>query len=95
MEEFIRKIGGWSINTCNIPFVPVSAWHNENILSRSTNMEWYTGPTLKEALNTVTVPPRPEDLLVLRVPIQSFFHKPNVGTVVMGRVEYTSYRNRI
>jgi elongation factor 1-alpha len=49
-------------------------------------MPWYDGPTLLEALDTVTPPQRPTEK-PLRVPLQDVYKISGIGTVPVGRVE--------
>src|SRR5689334_20602917 len=43
VSNFIKKIG---YNPEKVPFVPISGWHGDNMLEKSTNLTWYKGPTL-------------------------------------------------
>lgn len=49
--------------------VPVSALQGDNVVSRSSNTPWYTGPPLLEHLETVPVAPDPHDA-PFRLPVQ-------------------------
>jgi elongation factor 1-alpha len=49
-------------------------------------MQWYKGPTLIEALDTFTVPPKPTDK-PLRIPVQEVYTIRGVGTTPVGKVE--------
>merc|ERR1712146_491558 len=69
-----------------IPFIPISGWHGDNMLSRSTNMKWYKGPTLLDALDNIKPPSRPVDK-PLRLPLQDVYKIGGIGTVPVGRVE--------
>jgi elongation factor 1-alpha len=66
-------------------FVPISALSGDYVLTRSSNLPWYTGPTLIETLDSLE-PFRRRSDLPLRLPIQDFFKVPGVGTVAVGRV---------
>jgi len=44
-----------SLNFSLVKCVPVSALQGDNIVDRSTRMDWYCGPTLLEHLETVSV----------------------------------------
>lgn len=83
LGKFLRTLG---YDITKIPFIPVSAWTGENLIERSPNTPWYTGPTLVEALDTLQVPAKPVDK-PLRIPIQDVYSPPGVGTVAVGRVE--------
>jgi sulfate adenylyltransferase large subunit len=50
--------------------IPISALEGDNLVGRSSNTSWYTGPTLLEHLETVVVQPAKE-MGALRFPIQS------------------------
>lgn len=69
-----------------VPFVPVSGWTGENLIEKTPNMPWYTGPTVVEALDAIEAPKRPTDK-PLRIPIQDVYKINGVGTVPVGRVE--------
>jgi len=83
VSNFIKKIG---YNPENVPFVPISGWLGDNMLEKSTNMPWWKGPTLLEALDNLTPPKRPLDK-PLRIPLQDVYKIGGIGTVPVGRVE--------
>jgi bifunctional enzyme CysN/CysC/sulfate adenylyltransferase subunit 1 len=49
--------------------VPVSALAGDNVVDRSRNMPWYSGPTLLEHLETVPIQPA-SSITAIRVPVQ-------------------------
>ena len=69
-----------------IQFVPMASFLGENVKNKSTNMPWYTGPTLLEAINNLKVPEKPSTL-PLRLPIQDVYQIAGIGTVPVGKVE--------
>jgi elongation factor 1-alpha len=69
-----------------INIIPVSGWTGENLVKKSTNMPWYKGPTLLEALDQFVEPPKPIDK-PLRLPVQDVYTITGVGTVPVGRIE--------
>merc|ERR1719164_147468 len=83
VSGFLKKIG---YNPNKIPFVPISGWNGDNMLEKSSNMPWYKGPFLLEALDMVTAPKRPTDK-PLRLPLQAVYKIGGIGTVPVGRVE--------
>jgi len=83
VSNFLKKIG---YNPEKIPFVPISGWLGDNMLEKSTNLSWYKGPTLLEALDSVEPPKRPVDK-PLRLPLQDVYKIGGIGTVPVGRVE--------
>jgi elongation factor 1-alpha len=83
VSNFIKKIG---YNPETVPFVPISGWLGDNMLEKSSNLGWWKGPTLLEALDNVTPPKRPIDK-PLRLPLQDVYKIGGIGTVPVGRVE--------
>lgn len=66
--------------------MPISGWNGDNMIESSTNMPWYTGPTLLGALDNITPPKRPTEK-PLRLPLQDVYKIGGIGTVPVGRVE--------
>jgi elongation factor 1-alpha len=83
VKNFLKKIG---YNPDKIPFVPISGWLGDNMLEKSTNMTWWKGPTLLEALDNIEPPKRPVEK-PLRIPLQDVYKIGGIGTVPVGRVE--------
>ena len=83
VSELLKGLG-WKVE--GIQFVPYSALEGSNIAKKPTTMPWYNGPTLLDAINSFTVPPKPTDK-PLRLPIQDVFSISGFGTVPVGRVE--------
>jgi len=69
----------------DVHFVPTSGWIGDNVISRSDDMPWYSGPTLVEAIDDAVAshfkPERP-----LRFPLREVMKVGGKGTVVVGRV---------
>ncbi|CAM9430979.1 unnamed protein product [Hapterophycus canaliculatus] len=80
---YLKKVG---YKPAKIPFVPISGWAGDNMIDKSTNMPWYKGPYLLEALDTMKEPTRPTDK-PLRLPLQDVYKIGGIGTVPVGRVE--------
>jgi len=83
VQNFLKKVG---YKPAVIPFVPISGWEGDNMLESGSNMPWYKGPTLLEALDNIKPPKRPVDK-PLRLPLQDVYKIGGVGTVPVGRVE--------
>jgi elongation factor 1-alpha len=83
VSGFIKKIG---YDPEKVAFVPISGWHGDNMLEKSTNLTWYKGPTLLEALDNLIPPKRPSEK-PLRLPLQDVYKIGGIGTVPVGRVE--------
>lgn len=71
-EEIVKEVSAYlkrvGYNPAKVPFVPISGWNGDNMIEKSTNMDWYKGPTLLEALDAVDPPKRPSDK-PLRLPL--------------------------
>ncbi|KAK3121550.1 hypothetical protein QOZ80_8BG0656030 [Eleusine coracana subsp. coracana] len=53
VSSYLKKIG---YNPDKIPLVPISGFEGDNMIERSTNLDWYKGPTLLEALDQINEP---------------------------------------
>jgi sulfate adenylyltransferase large subunit len=58
------------LKIANVQCVPVSALVGDNVVDRSGNMPWYSGPTFLEHLETVPVEPA-SSITAIRFPVQS------------------------
>merc|ERR1712004_327818 len=83
LTAYLKKVG---YNVANIPFIPISGWVGDNMIEASDNMNWYSGPTLLQALDALRPPKRPVDK-PLRLPLQDVYKIGGIGTVPVGRVE--------
>lgn len=83
VSTYLKRVG---YTPAKIPFIPISGWVGDNMVSRSENTTWYTGPTLYEALDRIHPPARPLDK-PLRLPLQDVYKISGIGTVPVGRVE--------
>ncbi|CAD6344057.1 unnamed protein product [Miscanthus lutarioriparius] len=83
ISSFLKKVG---YNPEKIPFVPISGIEGDNMTERSTNLDWYKGPTLLEALEQINEPKRPSDK-PLRLPVQDVYKIGGIGTVPVGCVQ--------
>jgi elongation factor 1-alpha len=83
VSGYLKQVG-YKIDT--VPFIPISGWNGDNMLENSTNMTWYKGPYLLQALDAIKPPKRPV-LKPLRLPLQDVYKISGIGTVPVGRVE--------
>ena len=83
VSGYLKKVG---YKPMKIPFIPISGWAGDNMIDKSTNMGWYKGPYLLEALDNANPPKRPSDK-PLRLPLQDVYKIGGIGTVPVGRVE--------
>ncbi|WP_192256447.1 sulfate adenylyltransferase subunit CysN [Mesorhizobium caraganae] len=84
-RQFSHELGFQTI----VP-IPMSARYGDNVSRRSESMEWYSGPTLIEHLETVSVDEAMVEL-PFRFPVQ-YVNRPNLdfrgfaGTIASGQV---------
>lgn len=83
MSLYLKKVG---YRPEIIPFIPISGWQGENLLSGSANSSWYKGPSLVEALDNLDAMVRTKDM-PLRIPVSQVYKIGGIGTVVLGKVE--------
>ncbi|MEA2071235.1 MAG: GTP-binding protein [Asgard group archaeon] len=84
--DFLEEIQSpWLKKIDKIPFIPISGLTGENLISVSENMDWYKGPTLKEAIKEFSIP---EDLSDndLRLVVYDAYQEPGIGLVGYGRI---------
>merc|ERR1711974_192547 len=100
VSSYVKKIG---YNPNTIAFVPISGWHGDNMVEKTTNMGWYKGWEIerknaegkKETAKGHTlfealdaiVPPTRPNSKPLRLPLQDVYKIGGIGTVPVGRVE--------
>jgi elongation factor 1-alpha len=83
VSYFLKKVG---YNPEKIPFVPISGIEGDNMTERSTNLDWYKGPTLLEAVDQINEHKRPSHK-PLRLPLQDVYKIGSIGTVPVGCVQ--------
>jgi elongation factor 1-alpha len=83
VTTLLKSVG---YNPEKIQFLAIASFPGDNVVKKSTNMPWYTGPTLLEAINNLAVPDKPVNL-PLRLPIQDVYNITGIGVVPVGRVE--------
>ena len=71
-------------------FIPISAYHGQNIATRSEKMPWWNGPTVLETLDEFKVSELPKDQ-PLRFPIQDVY-RFDERRILAGRVEAGSIK---
>jgi elongation factor 1-alpha len=82
--EKLLKLVGYKIG--EVPILPVSAFHGENVVKSSEKMSWFSGEPFMTILDGLQEPEKPIDK-PLMLPIQDVFTITGVGTVPVGRVE--------
>ena len=69
-------------------FIPIAAFHGDNIASSSKNMPWYTGPSILGVLDNFVKQP-PEARQIFRMPVQDIYKFTEEGDerrIVAGRI---------
>ncbi|XP_071777584.1 elongation factor 1-alpha-like isoform X1 [Centroberyx gerrardi] len=92
---FLKKIG---YDPTAVPFVPISGWTGENMITATQKMSWFqgwkvkrkegsaSGRTLLEVLDSIHPPVRTINK-PLRLPLQDVYKIGGVGTVPVGKIE--------
>ncbi|MBW2982903.1 translation elongation factor EF-1 subunit alpha [Candidatus Woesearchaeota archaeon] len=83
VSQLLKTVG---YNPAEVQFIPEAALKGDNVVKKSENMDWYKGPTILEAIDTLKEPEKPVDL-PLRVAIQDVYNITGIGVVPVGRVE--------
>merc|ERR1711937_1086692 len=100
VSNYVKKIG---YNPKTVAFVPISGWHGDNMIEKTTNMAWYKGWAIErknaegkmEKATGFTlfealdaiIPPTRPSDKPLRLPLQDVYKIGGIGTVPVGRVE--------
>jgi len=85
-EEVSKLLKSVGFNVDEIPFIPIASLKGDNVVNKSENMSWYTGPTLVEYIEKLKVPEKPVDK-PLRMPIQDVYNISGIGVVPVGKIE--------
>ena len=80
----VLKMVGYKLD--QITFIPISSLKGDNVVKKSSNLSWYTGPSLLEQFDLFKEPEKPTNL-PLRLPLQDVYNITGIGTVPVGRVE--------
>ena len=71
------------LNLKNVKFIPISAWHGENLIDPCPFMPWYKGPTLMEAIEEFKEPRIAFDTPLRFIPFNLF----KKGKIMVGKVK--------
>nr|XP_048332799.1 elongation factor 1-alpha-like [Ziziphus jujuba var. spinosa] len=82
MSPYLKKLG---YDPVKIPFFPIPGLEGDNLTERSTNLDWYKGPTLLDAFDQIKEPNRHSGK-PLRPALEDVKIGRN-GTVAYGRIE--------
>lgn len=80
--QFLKKVG---FKTETIPVIPISGWVGDNLVKKSSNIPYYHGPTLIEALDNIEPPKRATDK-PLRIPLSDVYKIGGIGTIPVGKI---------
>jgi small GTP-binding protein len=72
-DEIVAQFAGFAAQLSGVKdiiYIPLSALHGDNVVARSTHMEWYDGITLLELLETVEVAYDHPNEIPARFPVQ-------------------------
>lgn len=83
-RAFLKQIG-----VVPEQFIPIAAFHGDNMVSKSSKMKWYKGPSILEMLDQFKKA-KSVDEQVFRMPVQSVYKFTEDGDdrrIIAGRVE--------
>jgi len=103
MERMLTRVGWLKpfVDNC-VPFLPISGWRGDNLITQSTNMTWWTGVeikrdpkdtakikvhTLLDCLEAFVVVPERSVKAIARTPISGIYKIKGIGDVLTCRVE--------
>lgn len=90
-ENIVSQFEGFSSKLIvkDIQFLPISALNGDNVVNRSTNMDWYQGPPLLHALETMHIG---SDInkIDARFPVQTVLRPQRKGFI-----DYRGYAGRV
>jgi len=100
MANMLVKVG-WKADfvKTGVPFMPISGWMGDNLITKSTKMTWWKGTdvlvgkdtlkveTLLDCLENMVKPPKRAIKKPLRMPVSGVYKIKGVGDVITGRVE--------
>jgi bifunctional enzyme CysN/CysC len=90
-DRIVREYGAFldQVGTKPSAFIPVSGRSGDNIADRSTNLPWYNGPTVLEALDAFHTEPPPVERS-FRMPVQDVYKFTKQGDdrrIVAGTID--------
>jgi elongation factor 1-alpha len=102
MASTLMKVG-WKKDFVNksTPFIPISGWIGDNLLTKSDKMPWWGGmdivkpldkaalkvTTLYDVLDKMVEPPQRDESKASRMPVSGVYKIKGVGDVITGRIE--------
>ncbi len=75
----------WTKKLDEIQFIPISGFLGDNLVQSSSNLEWYSGPTLIEALNSLKGSVSKKQL-GMRFVTYELDKRHGIGTLLVGKV---------
>ncbi|KAH7521721.1 hypothetical protein FEM48_Zijuj07G0062700 [Ziziphus jujuba var. spinosa] len=82
ISSYLKRVG----YTADIPFIPISSSKGDNLIERSTKLDWYNGPTLLRALDQIREPERHSDK-PLRLSLKDHDEIGRNGIIAIGQIE--------
>jgi len=102
MASTLMKVG-WKKDFVknSVPFMPISGWMGDNLLTKSDKMPWWSGveitkpldkkkitvTTILDCFNNMVEPPTRDGSKESRMPVSGVYKIKGVGDVITGRVE--------
>ena len=85
-EEVSALLKGVGYKLEKVPFLACAGLKGDNVVHKSANMPWYTGPTVLQQFDLFPQPELPTNL-PMRMPVQDVYEITGIGTVPVGKIE--------
>jgi elongation factor 1-alpha len=83
VSALLRTVG-YKLEKVN--FIPCSGLKGDNVVKKSPNLSWYSGPTIIGQMDLFPQPELPTNLS-MRMPVQDVYEITGIGTVPVGKIE--------
>ena len=85
IKNFLKEVQSpWLKLLHDQSFIPISGLEGDNLVTKSDNLKWWSGPTVKEALAKFS--PINKNIEHVRFLTHDSFEMPGIGTVLHGRL---------
>ncbi len=85
-EEVSQRLKAVGYKLEKVQFLACAGLKGDNVVNKSANMPWYTGPTVMQQFDLFPQPELPTNL-PMRMPVQDVYEITGIGTVPVGKIE--------
>ena len=104
-EEMTKMLSQIGFKPKQIPFIPYSGYHGDNLIEKTDKAAWYKGWkanlnketlvegfTIKDCLDNFIKPPKRNVEGSVRMPVSEIYNIKGVGQIICGRIEQGTLR---